>query len=37
MIQDEKDNKKASRVDSDGQWEEFFEAALIDHLKDEQE
>jgi hypothetical protein len=36
-IQDEKENKKANRVDSDGQWEDFSEAALIDHLKGERE
>jgi hypothetical protein len=37
-IQDEKDNKKASTpVDANGQWEDFFEAALIDGLEDERE
>jgi hypothetical protein len=36
-IQDEKDNKKATRVDPSGQWEDFFEAALIDGLEDERE
>jgi hypothetical protein len=37
-IQDEeKDNKKATRVDPDSQWEDFFEAALIDGLLDERE
>jgi hypothetical protein len=31
------DNKKATRVDSDGQWDGSFEAALIDGLEDERE
>jgi hypothetical protein len=35
-IQDEKD-KKATPVDANGQWEDFFEAALIDGLEDERE
>jgi hypothetical protein len=34
---DEKDNKKATRGYLDGQWEDFFEAALIDRLEDEGE
>jgi hypothetical protein len=32
-IQDEKNVKKASRVDAEDQWEDFFEAALIDDTK----
>jgi hypothetical protein len=36
-IQDEKDDKKATRADPSGQWEDFFEAALIDGLEDARE
>ena len=35
-IEDEKE-KKASPVDVDSQWEDFFEAALMDRLEDDRE
>jgi hypothetical protein len=36
-IEDEKDKRASSRVDTDGRWEDFFEAALFDNIEDERE
>jgi hypothetical protein len=36
-IQDEKDQIASTRVDPDGCWEDFFEAALLDSIEDERE
>jgi hypothetical protein len=35
--EDEKDKIASSRVDTDGRWEGFFEAALFDNIEDERE
>ncbi len=36
-IKDEKDKRASSRVDMDGRWEDFFEAALFDNIEGERE
>jgi hypothetical protein len=36
-IQDKKDQTASPLVDLDGQWEDFFEAALLDSIEDERE
>jgi hypothetical protein len=36
-IEDEKDKRASIRVDTDGRWEDFFEAALFDSIEDERE
>ena len=33
-IEDKKDKRASSRADTDGRWEDFFEAALFDIIED---
>ena len=36
-IQDDKDQIASTRIDPDGLWGDFFEAALLDDIEDERE
>jgi hypothetical protein len=36
-LQDKKDKIASTRVDPEGRWGDFFEAALLDNIDDEQE
>lgn len=37
LPQDEKEQIASTRIDPDGRWGDFFEAALLDQLEDERE